>query len=273
MNNCPICDSKEIKNNSAGLKLCNGCGVYFFGRQDFAEPLYNGKETDVYNKSKIKLFNYGLKVLNSCFPQKGRLLDIGAAYGDFIKLAKKAGWQVEGVELSDKMVQDDRQKGLTMYNKPIEDLDLKSNSYEAITAYEVFSQMKTTRKAVLEIYKILKPQGVLIIREFNSTFHIKLLGLLNMKPFSFLNLQPGITHNFNFNKRSLEALLKKAGFKDIKIVNSRSTMGDPYGTGGKLGSVFVSVFKTMYYILSQGIYYLSFGGLCVGSSLVVVARK
>jgi 2-polyprenyl-3-methyl-5-hydroxy-6-metoxy-1,4-benzoquinol methylase len=239
--NCYVCDSEENKN------------IYF--------------------KSKIKLFNYGLKVLNFYFPQKGRLLDIGAAFGDFMELALKEGWQVEGVELSDKMVQKARQKGLTIYSNPIEDLDLKSGSYEAITAYEVFSQMETPKKAMLEVYRILKPQGVLLLREFNSIFHIKLLGLFNLKLFSVFNLKPGVMHNFNFNKQSLETLLRNTGFKEIRIKNSRPTIGDPYGTGGKLGSIFISVFKTVYYILSQAIYYLSFGNLCIGSSLVVIARK
>lgn len=273
-NSCPICGVGKIKNKSANIKFCDICGIFYFEEQCVYESSYKTEsEKNIYLKSKIKLFNYGLEVLNSYFPRKGNLLDIGAAYGNFMELALKAGWQVEGVELSDKMVQKVRRKGLTVYDKPIEDLDLESDSYEAITAYEVLSQMKTPKKAMVEVYKILKPQGIFLIREFNSTFHIKLLGLWNMKLFSFFNLQPGVTHNFNFNKQSLLVLLRNAGFRGIKIINSRPTIGDPYGTGGKLGSVFVSVFKTMYYILSQIIYYVSFGSCCVGSSIMVVARK
>ena len=162
---------------------------------------------------------------------------------------------------------------MIIYDKPVEKLNLNSDSYEVVSAYEVLSQMKDPKKVMFEVYRILKPQGVLLVREFNSVFHMNLLGFFDMKLFSFFNLKPGVMHNFNFSKRSLSALLKNAGFKDIQIINSKSTKGDPYGTGGKLGCSFVSVFKTMYHVFAQIIYYASFGNFCIGSSLIVIARK
>ncbi|MCG2726253.1 MAG: class I SAM-dependent methyltransferase [Elusimicrobia bacterium] len=290
-NLCPVCGSIKIENKHPNTKLeamrfikcrklcerpkfCEVCGLCFLENQYFGEPLYNGdKEMNVYAKSKVGLFNYGLKVLNSCFPQKGNLLDIGAAYGDFMEFGLKDGWQVEGIEIANKMVQKAKRKSLKVYDKPIEELNLKSNYYNAITVYEVLCLMKDPKRAVIEMYKVLKPGGVLFIREFNAAFHVNLSGFCDLKLFSVLNLNPCIIHNFNFNSRSLNIILKQAGFKDIKIINSKPTLGDPYGTGGKLGRFFVSVFKSVYYIFSQIAWFLSFGKIYTGSSLIVTARK
>ena len=80
-------------------------------------------------------------------------------------------------------------------------------------------------------------------------------------------------HNFNFRAASLRALLGGAGFRDIKIRNSRPTEGDPYRTGGPLGRGLTGRLKFLYYYLSEAVYFAFFGRVFTGSSLIATAKK
>ena len=77
------------------------------------------------------------KLLHSYLPQKGSLLDIGAGTGDFLEYVSKKGWEVSGVEPSDKARSLAKQKNVTL----IEELPETSNGYDAITMWHVLEHV------------------------------------------------------------------------------------------------------------------------------------
>ena len=255
----------------ADMERCPACGLVWAGKMHSGSPIYDaGLEKDIYVEGKTALFRSCLETLAARAPSRGRLLDVGSAYGAFMGLAKIGGWDAEGVEIDPKMVSVSSAAGFKVYDRPLEELSLPADSYNVITVFEVLCMMDAPVDAVAQMHRILAPKGSLYIREFNGAFHLALDGFWL---FELLGLRPTIVHNFNFTAESLRRMLTAAGFARVKIRNSPPTSGDPYRTGGRLGGLFTGLLKFLYYYLSQAVYFASFGRVFTGSSLIITARK
>ena len=273
MKACPLCGG-EASGNAPGLLACQACGLVFREKRAFAEPAYPPDlEAGIYGPAKRGLFAAALDLMERALPGRGRLLDIGCADGELMKMAAARGWEAEGVELSGPLAGRAAAPGFAVHRRPVEEAGLGAGAYDAVAAFEVFSQMARPAAAAAEIFRLLKPGGLLYIREFNAAFHLPLYGLELRGFFKPFGASPSIVHDFNFGARSLGTLLERAGFREVKIRNSRPTSGDPYRTGGALGGFLTAGLKVLYYTLSEALYYLSFGRVLAGSSLIAVARK
>jgi 2-polyprenyl-3-methyl-5-hydroxy-6-metoxy-1,4-benzoquinol methylase len=270
---CRVCGASASLRGT-GLAVCAGCGLAWREQPYFGKPVYHaGNERAIYLSAKEELFAGGLSWLERSLPRKGLLLDVGCAGGELLKAAAARGWRGEGVEIDAALAGKASAAGFTVHTDPVEKAGLKKAAYDAAAAFEVFSQMENPSAAAEAIHAALKPGGVIYIREFNAAFHLFLHRLELAGVFKPLGASPAVIHNFNFGARSLRALLERAGFREVSVRNSRPTAGDPYRTGGALGGVLTAGLKVLYYSLAQALYYLSFGRVLAGSSLIVTARK
>ena len=91
----------------------------------------------------------------------GRLLDIGAARGDFLTVMAERGWDVEGIEPFG--------RAADLHGSPIhrmsfpEDSTLPSGSFDVVTAWAVFEHLHDPKRAFVESARLLKPGGRLVI--------------------------------------------------------------------------------------------------------------
>lgn len=273
MKPCPVCRGATDPAGD-GLLKCRACGLAFKGEKYFGSPVYQpGIEGDIYTGAKKELFDAALDRLQDLLRGPGRLLDVGCAGGDLLKAAAGRGWRGEGVEIDPALAGKAVEAGFKVHMSPVEAAGLEEAAYDAATVFEVFCLMGSPAEAVAGIYRALKPGGVIYIREFNAVFHLPLRRLELAGVFKPLGASPAVIHNFNFSPRSLRALLGRAGFREIKIRNSRPTSGDPYRTGGRLGGLVTGLLKFLYYTLAQALWYASFGRVYAGSSLIVTACK
>ncbi|MDD5208575.1 MAG: class I SAM-dependent methyltransferase [Elusimicrobiales bacterium] len=230
-------------------------------------------EEGIYGGAKAVLFRETLDFLDRAFPARGRLLDIGCAGGELLAAAAARGWRAEGVELDRTLAVKALARGFKTHLNPVEDDGLEGGAYDAVTVFDVFSQMKDPAAAAKELSRLLKPGGIIYIREFNAAFHLPLYRLEKAGFFKPFGASPSIIHNFNFRAETLRAMLMRSGFREIRIRNSRPTSGDPYRTGGRLGGFLTGALKVLYYWLAQAVWFLTFGRVYAGSSLIVTARK
>ncbi len=272
MKACPVCGGGT--GTSGGLLRCRACGLAFRAEKYFGAPAYTpGIEEEIYVSAKGRLFTEALDSIGRLRSVKGRLLDIGCAGGELLNAAAGRGWRCEGVEIDPALAAKAAEAGFKVHVKPIESAGLDERSWAAVTVFEVFSQMASPAAAAAEINRLLEPGGIVYIREFNAAFHLPLRRLELAGVFKPLGASPAVIHNFNFSPRSLRVLLERAGFREIKIRNSRPTSGDPYRTGGRLGGLVTGLLKFLYYTLAQALWFASFGRVYAGSSLIVTARK
>lgn len=270
---CPVCGETPAP-AAPGLSVCGGCGLAsraasYFGAPDYGAGLAEG----IYGAAKAALFSGALDSLDLALPARGRLLDIGCAGGELLKAAAARGWKAEGLEIVPGLAVNASALGFPVYSKPVEEAALESGAYGAVTVFEVFSQMARPAAAAAEIFRLLKPGGVVYIREFNAAFHLPLYKLEQAGLFSLVGARPSVIHNFNFRAATLRLMLVRAGFKDIRIRNSRPTSGDPYRTGGRLGGFLTRALKILYYTLAQALWLVTAGRVYAGSTLIVTARK
>jgi SAM-dependent methyltransferase len=274
-NKCRICGGADIGPwKRPGFLACRDCGIILLETPVFSDIKYKGvSEDEIYGTSKLRLFRRALAELDRRAPGRGKLLDVGCAAGDFIELAVKDGWQAEGLEISPSLYEKCRSKDFKVYNRILEELDLPAGTYGAVVFYDVLSLVADPGGIVDIAFRLLKPGGVIMIRELNAVFHLKAGEIGDLRFLRPLGLKPGVQHNWNFTPAALRELLEKRGFKNVKIENAGPTKGDPYKTGGWFGSVFVGLFKSVYYPLARLVYHVTFGKCLIASSLFAAGEK
>jgi SAM-dependent methyltransferase len=93
---------------------------------------------------------------------RGRLLDIGTARGDFLALMVERGWDVEGIEPSPAA---GNPHNLTIHRERFpSESTLPSGSYDVITAWAVFEHLHDPRSAFAEAARLLRDGGRLVIQ-------------------------------------------------------------------------------------------------------------
>ena len=138
-----------------------------------------------------------------------RLLDIGAGNGDFLVLARLAGWDVHGVEPDPAAAAVCRDRGLDVLPGGIELLTTKGARFDFITISHVIEHVHDPKAVIARAYELLKPGGYLYI----DTPNIDAYGH-NRYGAAWRGLEPP-RHLILFNWYSLERVLQNVGFNCI----------------------------------------------------------
>jgi 2-polyprenyl-3-methyl-5-hydroxy-6-metoxy-1,4-benzoquinol methylase len=139
------------------------------------------------------------------------LLDVGAAAGYFVKVAQDDGWMAQGVEPSRWMAKYAKEK-LDVKVQPgvIQDHKFKSESFDAITYWDVLEHVPNPLSDLKKTNKLLRKGGTLIVNypDFDSLP----AKIFKRKWWFILSI-----HLWYFTPQTITKLLNKAGFKVIKI--------------------------------------------------------
>jgi 2-polyprenyl-3-methyl-5-hydroxy-6-metoxy-1,4-benzoquinol methylase len=92
----------------------------------------------------------------------GRVLDVGCANGDFLKVARSRGWQVLGADPSVARAQVEA-AGIQLVGTTVQDADVEEGSLDAITFWDVLEHVTDPVADLTRARKLLKPQGVLAL--------------------------------------------------------------------------------------------------------------
>ncbi len=135
------------------------------GKRNIIEKMYHWvKNYSI--KSKINL-------INRLSQKKGNLLDIGSGTGDFLNAALQNGWQITGVEPSDKACALALKKSIKLA-KTTENLE--HESFDIITLWHVLEHIPDLEIQIKDLKKLLKPNGHLIIavpnfRSYDASYY------------------------------------------------------------------------------------------------------
>jgi len=155
-----------------------------------------------HNLNKIHGFNY-LKNIKTF----GNVLGIGAAWGEeFIPIIDKIQ-NLYILEPSDNMISDKIGNIIPKYYKPniSGKIDFEDNKFDLITCFGTLHHIPNVTYVISEIYRILKPDGFLLIRE-----PIVSMGDWNYKRDGLTKNERGIPVNIFRNT------FQKLGFKVVK---------------------------------------------------------
>ena len=221
---CPICGGKSIHDyfkDEPYLKICKDCKIVF--TYPIPEDLSKAYGEEYYKiwyekqyKQRVKLwarrFN---KVKKFCKP--GKLLDVGTGDGLFLKVAKKANFDVYGTEISSAAVKAAKSLyGLDIHLTKIENADFKGNSFDVITIWHVIEHVTNPLEVVKKVYSLSKPGAIVFVATPNLDKYLSriIYRLKNNRPYPFYSSK-GEQHLFHFTEHTLEKVIKKAGFNII----------------------------------------------------------
>ncbi len=142
----------------------------------------------------------------------GRLLEVGCGVGFFLKAAERAGWDVVGLEVSEVAVNFVRDTlKLDIQCGTVETVSLPQATCDVIAMFDVIEHLFDPHKTLSQIYRLLRPDGVLVITtpNINALSHF-VLGE------SWAVLSPA-EHLYYFSERTLMKTLQKPGFTAVKF--------------------------------------------------------
>ena len=163
----------------------------------------------VYHFIKSIALKNKLNLINSLQTSKGTLLDIGAGTGEFLSVAKNDSWKCVGVEPNKKAKDIALKKGVAFVENTS---DLDDASIDVITMWHVLEHVPDVEKQIVELKRLLKPEGTILIAvpNFNS-FDAKYYG-------AFWAAYDVPRHLWHFSKTAIQSLFKKEGLQLIKVL-------------------------------------------------------
>jgi SAM-dependent methyltransferase len=179
------------------------------------------------------------------FQAKGRLMDVGTGFGFFLSEMKKRGWEVMGVEISQRGLNYARNRlGVNVAPGPLEKAGLPEGHFDGVTAFYVIEHLPDPIAFLRECHRILKPGGLLLLRYPHTTPIKNLLRLLGIEN----QLYDLPAHLSDFSPEILQRLLERVGFDSWVHLIGAYTLPD--GLGRRVASSFFGN-------LSEGLFYLS----------------
>lgn len=234
--NCPICGAHNFEPFLSGkdyfltgekfeIVKCCKCGFRFTNPRPEAQNLGKYYESSEYishsDKRKgifasvyqlVRKYTLGRKLsIISKIQEKGEILDIGCATGQFLNLMAENGWKTTGIEPDEKT----RARAISEYGLQVFPEE-KLNTYltpifDVITMWHVLEHVSDLIGRMEQIKKILKPQGSLIIAVPNCEAY-------DAKKYSeFWAGYDLPRHLYHFTKTDIKLLGEKYGFTIVNI--------------------------------------------------------
>jgi len=196
MADCPICKNESLLyfqsrdyNRNITQEIfshyrCSQCKLIFITpvptnlADYYPESYHFVPKSSEYLEESSKPENYKIKIVKG-FVNHGRLLEIGPAYGSFTYLAKKAGFEVDAIEMNARCCQFlNEVVGVHAINSddPIAVLG-KIEPYDVIALWHVIEHLPDPWPTLDAICKSLKPGGIVVLATPNpGSFQFNIMG-------------------------------------------------------------------------------------------------
>lgn len=164
-----------------------------------------------------KVLNFNTSRLPALKP--GRMLEIGCASGAFLNKMAGHGWQVQGIEFSNKAAQASRQLGFHIHAGPLETAPDPDAPFDLIVGWMVLEHLHDPIGCLKKLREWAKPGGWLVLSVPNA-------GSLEFSIFKdkwyALHL-PNHLHHFTLH--TLELVLSTSGWRLEKVYHHRVLSG------------------------------------------------
>lgn len=150
--------------------------------------------------------------------QYTRLLDVGCSSGAFLSIARKLGFDAEGVEPAPKAAQSAIQAGFKVHSGTLQSAGFATGIFDALTLFEVIEHLESPLELLKECRRILRQEGILLIGTGNSASWTA--AVMNSR-WQYFHIEHHGGHISFFNPLSMRLLAERAGFT-LQSVETRN---------------------------------------------------
>jgi len=232
--NCSICAGDNIKKlftkDKFSFRMCKRCGLIFISPQPteaeieaiYSEDYYRpwmldgqGRDSGQYNK--VLTFNRWIGEIEK-YKRAGEILDVGCATGFFLEVASRRGWRPSGVEISKYSSEIARKKfGQRIFTGTLDKAGFDSGRFDVVTAFDLIEHLFTPTDFFREVFRILKPGGIVTICTANTGSLSYRLMRKNWPHFK-------IEHLHYFHPKNISTVLKEEGFEILEIRKAKKIL-------------------------------------------------
>lgn len=248
---CCICESEDATPIGLGedfeyqtsrdtfLALqCNSCGLVYLNPRPAVSELekiypsnyhaFDFSEKDFGLIHKVRSQLEAKRLLGWCkdLPDSARVLDIGCGDGFHLKLLRAYGkktWKLEGVDVDARAVRMAEKSGLKVHHGRVEELALSLDSYDLIVVIATLEHVENPLHILSVSCQLLKPGGrLVIVTDSTDSLDYSLFKGSYWGGYHFPR------HWNLFNRHSLKALARKAGFEVVDLATAVSPVNWVY---------------------------------------------
>lgn len=216
---CPACQdfrSKDFgRKNNLDIFICRNCSsVYTPRAENLIADYDNSYEEHSVHAEVPEFVNSRLDEYVSTFEsfrQNGRFLDIGCGAGSFLQAARRAGWEVQGTEVSKSAVEILRADEMNVFQGILQEAEYPSNHFDVVVASYVLEHVPEPLEVIKEVHRVLRPGGLFWLsvpqgRGISS----RILGA------KWSQVEPPV-HWCLLSGKGMKTLLENAGFSKIQM--------------------------------------------------------
>ncbi|MBZ5536903.1 MAG: class I SAM-dependent methyltransferase [Acidobacteriia bacterium] len=239
---CLVCGLKDfeiiLQKNDFEIFRCRQCGfgsvapmpdddflLRFYEQQEYfqSDGVFGYSDYESKREFYLGLFRDHLRILNG-HSEPGRLLDLGCGKGDFLSLAREAGWEVCGVEISDSCRREaERRAGVPVYSSP-RYLSDKREFFDVITMWEVIEHLPHPDRVLSEVLPLLRAGGLLAMTTPNTRNLTALRSPARWSeykpPEHLLYFNFDTIHQYLSERFNLQVLEVKGIHRDLRLASS-----------------------------------------------------
>ncbi len=226
-----------FRQGKADILACAECKL--LRREEHERPAVETYSEDEYDPSVMErlypqyldAFRKKEKPYRSLLPGGAKVLEIGSHYGAFLQTAEEWGWRAEGVDVGKDTSRFAQSKGFTVHRREIADCHFAEQSFDGVFIWNCFEQIDDPKPTLAECRRILKPDGLLIVRTPNGLFYSlceTLLGDAGLRRGAAEFLREAMGYNnllgfpylYGYSAATLERLIEPFGFRREGMLNS-----------------------------------------------------
>lgn len=281
---CHLCSSTDdatfIEARGYRIAECKNCGFWFVNPQPTTEELrqfYAAYDDGEQWRSLEERFNRGVRKRILRMTQRGSVLDVGCGSGNFLRCMQEKGFSALGIEPSGSGSGYAREAhGVDIYHGMVEDY-LAANSgqlFDVVTLLNVLEHLTDPVQILLDLGKVLTPDGVLAIVVPDARFHDVVARLRRFAGLSdpyWIEQPKGALSGFklpdhlcSFQPNTIALLLRRCGFRVVAIENAPVVFNP---------ALHRSAAKLLVFWMSQAIHYGTLRRVLVGYSTLVLAQR
>ncbi len=219
-------DIKQLYGRRYNLLECKNCNLIFqeqIPNKKFSQELYEKyidkddslKKKNNYEKKYNKKLFYEMGLIKNIFKKKNEeisILDFGAGWGFWLNYFKKNNFDVYAFEVSETRINFLKESKI----KIISDIENTDNKFDFIYSEETFEHISDPKETLINLSKILKENGFMMLR-FPNSFLFKLRLNKNYKPCT--DCAHPLEHINLLKKKSFESMVKDS---NLEIINFKS---------------------------------------------------